>query len=265
MLPMPKAERRYRWIARFFGHCFALAGLAFALAPEQVVAFLMWEGAWLGLEGEMRFGQGTLAWALALSLMAVLVLLARQTAARPRDPGPFRALVLSKLTSTAVFVYLAYVHGPVWVLAALTDFSIAVVLVAARLTIPDAGPVTGFIGRYLAWMGVDGPGRDHYASMTARLPWTAQLAIRQANLLFTWLAPLLLIGRPRGAGTLDDPSMERLVHRIRTSRNTGLRMLWILIHQPACGVLASARCSAQPTAAPTPALPVVTGSTAPAE
>jgi hypothetical protein len=261
---MSKVERRYQWLARFFGHSFLVAGLLFAIAPERVVAFLMWEGALLGLEGDLQFGQGTLSWALALSLMAVLVLLARQTAARPRDPAPYRALVLSKLVSTAVFMYLAFLHGPVWVLAALTDFSIAVVLVIARLPISDAIPVPGFAGRYLRWMGVDEAGRRHYSDMVARLPWTARVAVRYANRFLTWLGPLLLLGRPVSGGALGDDAMERLVSRLRASESAPVRLLWIVLHQPACGVLAAARCKPAP-AAPTPSLAVAQPAVTPAE
>jgi hypothetical protein len=260
---MHKAIRRYRRLARFWGHCFLVAGLLFAVAPGRVVEFLRWEGALVGLGGDMHFGQGTLSWALALSLMAVLVLLARQTAARPRDPAPYHALVLSKLMSTAVFLYLAYVHGPVWVFAAGADFFVAVTLVAARLPVPDAGPVSGFVGRYLAWMGVDERGQDHYADMVARLPMAARIAVRNANRFFSWAGPLLLTGTPRLAGSLDDPGMERLVERIRGTRNALVRTLWILVHQPACGVLATARCGAPP--APAPGLGVPAHPPTPAE
>jgi hypothetical protein len=262
---MRNAERRYRWLARFWGHCFVVAGLLFAIVPDRVVDLLVWEGSLLGLRGDMRFGQDSLSWALALSLMAVLVLLSYQSAARPRDPGPYRALLLSKLTSTAVFLYLAFQYGPVWVLAAATDFFVAVTLFAARLSIPDAGAAEGFAGRYLKWMGVDAAGRDHYGRMVARLPMPARSAVRAANAFFTFAGPLLLLGRPRRATTLDDPGMEHMVARIRQSRSPLVRMMWILVHQPACSVLAVARCGAGPAAPARSALPMLAGQPVPAE
>jgi hypothetical protein len=265
MLPMRNAERRYRWLARFWGHCFVVAGLLFAIVPDRVVDLLVWEGSLLGLRGDMHFGQDSLSWALALSLMAVLVLLSYQSAARPRDPGPYRALLLSKLTSTAVFLYLATQYGPVWVLAASTDFFVAVTLFAARLSIPDAGPATGFAGRYLGWMGVNESGRDHYTRMVAQLPTAARAAVRFANAFFTWLGPLLLLGRPRRATSLNEAGMERMVASIRASRSPLVRMMWILLHQPACSVLATARCGAGQAAPARSALPILAVQPVPAE
>ncbi|MFW6049834.1 MAG: hypothetical protein ACODAU_01600 [Myxococcota bacterium] len=251
---MTRSERRYRWLARTWGHVFLGAGALFAVAPDAVARGLAWEGALLGLDGSIRFGGGTLAWALSLSLMATLVLLAYRSAARPRDPGPYRALMLSKLTSTAVFVLLAIEQGPVWLLAANADFFVALTLFVVRLPVPDEGPATGFAARYLSWMGVDADGRTHFAEMLARNPTSVRLGVRAANGFFTYAAPLLLTGRPHTAASLDDASMTALVDRIRTSRHPLVRMLWILIHQPACGALARARChAAATTRAPRPA------------
>lgn len=243
---MPIAVRRYRWLARFWGHCFLVVGVLFAVVPARIAQFLEWQGSLLGLGGHLEFGKGTLAWALALSLMATLVLLAHRSAARPGDPGPYRALMLSKLTSTAVFLHLAWVQGPVWVLAANADFFVAVTLFVARLPVPDEGPVQGFAHRYLAWMGVDEEGHAHFRRMLARSAPEVRAAIGGTNAFFTYAAPLLLTGRLRTASRLDDATMEKLVDRIRGTRLLPVRMMWILLHQPACGALARAR-RARPT------------------
>lgn len=238
---MRTSIRRYCRLARFWGHCFVGTTIAFAVFPHQVGHFLTWEGGELGLGGQVTVGRGTLAWALALSLMATLTLLAYRSASHPRDRLAYRALMCSKLASTAVFLYLAAGGAPVWLLAAATDGFIAATLFVGRLPVPDAQPVEGFLDRYLTWMGVGPDGKAHVADTVARSPWPVQGGIRLANSFFTYAAPPLLAGWARTATRLDDERVQKLVERIRNSRRSFVRVLWVLLHQPTSRALAEAR------------------------
>ncbi|TPW18816.1 MAG: hypothetical protein FD126_3307, partial [Elusimicrobia bacterium] len=98
-----------RWLG-VYAAVFAAAGAAFLALPGVVTGLLSVPGAgaslWLGLAG---------------SLMAVLTLLAWELSRDPAQAAVWRALLLSKAVSSALFIVFARQGGPGYLAAALVD------------------------------------------------------------------------------------------------------------------------------------------------
>jgi hypothetical protein len=122
----------YAWVAGTWGVVFGVVGCVFLLAPGKTGESLTALAAAFGLAGEIRTTCGDLWWALAVSLMATITVLALASAGDPRERSLFVALLTAKLTSTAMFVVLAAAQGGAWALCAAADGLVAASLVAAR-------------------------------------------------------------------------------------------------------------------------------------
>ncbi|MFA5940657.1 MAG: hypothetical protein WC809_14975 [Sinimarinibacterium sp.] len=119
-------------LCRSWAVIFAIAGAGFLVEPDLVAALLNGLADGLGLASGMGAGRDTLWYPLALSLMAVLVLLAWEAGAPAAPPLAFRALLLSKLASTGGFAWLALTVAGGWWLCAGADGFVAATLLFAR-------------------------------------------------------------------------------------------------------------------------------------
>lgn len=119
-------------LCRFWALTFVGAGLAFALAPDLVAALLDGIARAVGLTPGIPVARASLWFPLALSLMATIAYLAWEAGAPGAPPVAFRALVLSKIASTAGFAALAVGLASGWWLCAATDGFIALTLLLAR-------------------------------------------------------------------------------------------------------------------------------------
>ncbi len=119
-------------LCRFWAIVFVIAGLGFAAAPALVADFLNGQAGMLGLVPGIPTERNTLWYALALSLMATITYLAWEAGRPGASPVLVRALVLSKLVSTAGFSVAAITLASGWWLCALADGFIAVTLLIAR-------------------------------------------------------------------------------------------------------------------------------------
>lgn len=120
----------YRRVALLWAVVFAAVGLAFALAPARVAAMIEAVARPARLSGAIDAG-GKLWWVLAVSLMAVLTVLALASAYRPEDRTAFRTLLLSKLVSTLGFAALVVQDGSIWCICATADGFVATTLYVA--------------------------------------------------------------------------------------------------------------------------------------
>lgn len=137
-----KPSRFYAPLARAWASVFAVVGLVFLLRPRLVVVAVDAVARAAGGHGTIDVEGGPLWWVLALSLMSVLTLLALASARAPADPLPYRALLTSKLVSTAGFAALAAGGVPAWWVCAASDGFVALTLWAARRAdgLGDAAP-----------------------------------------------------------------------------------------------------------------------------
>jgi hypothetical protein len=133
---MRDATSRYRLLLHLWALVFAIVGLLFAFAPHFTGAALARLGALLALGGSLDTSPEGLWHPLAVSLMVAVTGLALLSASRPEARGPWLALLLAKLVSTAFFLRLARDGGAVWLIAAGADAFVALSLVLARLALP---------------------------------------------------------------------------------------------------------------------------------
>lgn len=116
-------------VCRFWAVVFVFALVCFATAPSVVAALLNSLAGVLGLQEGVAAGPLTLWYPLALSLMATITYLAWVAGTPGAPPQAWRALLLSKLCSSAGFAVLAVTTIGAWWLAVATDGFIALTLV----------------------------------------------------------------------------------------------------------------------------------------
>jgi len=136
--------RIYRGVALGWAALFVVTGAQFAIVPDWVGNGLHTLGALLHLGGTMDVVPGSLWHVLALSLMVAVTGLALLTAHEPRDRGPYVVLMSAKIASTLAFLYLAAIHGAIWLLCAATDGFVAVTLFLARRGLDAQPRLPGF-------------------------------------------------------------------------------------------------------------------------
>ncbi|MFW5968742.1 MAG: hypothetical protein ACOCV2_14555 [Persicimonas sp.] len=139
---MSERTHTYSTICWILAICFAvvLAGLAFT--PDLLATVMEEAGGLVGLRGDIAVGAGSLAHALALSLMATITYLAVAGAKNPESLVAYRALMTAKIMSTFVFLFLTVTAASIWLLPTITDASVIVVLVLARGSLPDSDRAT---------------------------------------------------------------------------------------------------------------------------
>ena len=212
---------------------FAVVGLLFAAAPDFTAASITWASQRLDVQGALD--PADLWHVLAVSLMVAITVLSVQAARGETDP--FGPLVAAKLTSTVGF--LAHVpEGGAWWLCAGADLFVAVTLIAAEALDPDR---PDFVWRWLVTNGATPRDLAHWSRRLENLPWHIALLVSLSRFLLDRLAPLLLMGVPRCALSLDEVSFHKLVERVRTHQNRAIRLAWILAIQPTAGALVRSR------------------------
>lgn len=108
-------------MCQFWAIVFAIAGLAFVAVPDLIAGNLNDLASWLGLTPGIPALRASLWYALALSLMATITYLAWEAGRPGATPVLVRALLLSKLVSTAGFSIAALTLASGWWLCALAD------------------------------------------------------------------------------------------------------------------------------------------------
>ncbi|MCC7440305.1 MAG: hypothetical protein IT285_01650 [Bdellovibrionales bacterium] len=133
----------YRRVSSGWAVAFLGVGILFVLVPVELTTGLNGMAEVLGLSPAMRGTGGELWHVLAISLMAVLVGLAAASARDPSDRRLSSLMILSKLVSTAGFVWLAFTLGSGWILCAVADGFVALTLVASRAIDPVSAGTRG--------------------------------------------------------------------------------------------------------------------------
>ncbi len=118
-------------VCRFWTVVFVIVGLGFALTPQLIAELLNRLAATLGLTPGIPTGRDSLWYMLALSLMATLAYLSWEAARPQAPPTALRAVLLSKMVSTAGFVMAALTLASGWLLGAVADGFVALTLLLA--------------------------------------------------------------------------------------------------------------------------------------
>lgn len=123
----------YTSICWLFAAAFGLVLVGLTVWPTGVAKLVGWSGGIFGLSGEVTIGANDLDHILSLSLMACIFVLAVSTARNPASVETFAALMVAKVVSTLGFAYLAVGGASVWLVPALTDGFVAVLLAVTRI------------------------------------------------------------------------------------------------------------------------------------
>ena len=121
----------YSFVVKLWSAIFLLVGLFFLLIPETLELYLNNLVEIIGLDGRISLYTENLWYALSLSLMAALTIIAALSAQFPQQKFLFITIIVAKLVSVASFIYSAFTLESAWLVCAFADLFVAITLFVA--------------------------------------------------------------------------------------------------------------------------------------